>query len=347
MGNVSAVTTCLKAMEQSSSLGMFARDTLGCLGAKLAVSRSQDEAKEITFAELAESAFFYFSAPAIAKTTTNHFASKYKTGKFLTSEPVKNLKHTSKERMKNVKLAKFGQIALTFALILPAIYAIAPMRNILTYSRNGKDEFVSVVGLKENDEKAKKEDADKKAKSLIKKTAGITITGLAATGLFMNAIKNKNIYKKAEPFIDKAVKHLDFTKERDLTLAHYGALIYPVSIASYFAASRDKYEKQENARRFSVTVPLMFFGEKLIEMPIHKTFDKIFNTKVLEKGKIKTYEEIMKLPEKMRKQYLKSKNLSYGLTFATNTMFIAAGVGILNRISTKKNYERDKKGQNG
>ena len=56
------------------------------------------------------------------------------------------------------------------------------------------------------------------------------------------------------------LKHLDFTKDCDLRLAHYGALIYPASIAGYFYASRDKYERLENARRFSITVPLMLIA---------------------------------------------------------------------------------------
>ena len=49
----------------------------------------------------------------------------------------------------------------------------------------------------------------------------------------------------------------------------------------------------------------------------------------------------MKLPEEVRKTYLKSKNLSYGLTFFTNTIFIASSIGILNRIATKKKYNDD------
>ena len=82
------------------------------------------------------------------------------------------------------------------------------------------------------------------------------------------------------------------------TSEFFSDFIYPVSIASYFYASRDKYERKENARRFSVTVPLLFFGEKLIEKPIYKGFDKLFNTKVIENGIIKSYNEILKLPNK-------------------------------------------------
>ena len=87
----------------------------------------------------------------------------------------------------------------------------------------------------------------------------------------------------------------------------------------------------------------MFFGEKLIEKPIHKGFDKLFNTNVLENEKIKTYEEIMKFPDKLQKNMLKSKNFAYASTFLINTMAIAAGIGILNRLKTKKQYEKDNK----
>lgn len=341
MTSISPVTNILKTLETSSSVGMFAKDTLGCLGAKTAVSRSNDERREIAFAELSESALFYFSAPAIAKMSSDYFAEKYNIGKNLLKEPVDSLKNVPKDKLKKVKSAKLGQIGTVFALMLPIIYAIAPMRNIMTYSKKGKDEFVSVVELKENKTTAQEEEAQKKAKKLIKNTAAVCAAGLAATGLMLKGLKNEKIYKKAEPVINKVLKTLDFTKTRDLTTAHYGALIYPVSIASYFAASRDKYEKKENAVRFSFTVPLLFFGEKLIEKPIHKAFDKKFGTKVMEEGKIKTYNEIMQLPEKIRNQYLKSKNGAYALTFLTNTMFIAAGVGILNRISTKKRYEKE------
>ena len=150
-------------------------------------------------------------------------------------------------------------------------------------------------------------------------------------------------YKKLEPFIDKTVKHFDFTKKGDLELKHYGALIYPVSIASYFYASRDKYEVQENARRFSVTVPLMFFGEKLIQNPIHKWADKKFGTNIFNDGKIKSYEEIKQMPEKIRKQAIKAKNIAYGAKFFINTMAIAAGVALLNRYETHKRYTNEHK----
>lgn len=135
---------------------------------------------------------------------------------------------------------------------------------------------------------------------------------------------------------------MDFTKDCDLRLAHYGALIYPASIAGYFYASRDKYERMENARRFSITVPLMFFGEKLIQNPIYKKFDKIYKTDVFNGGNIRTYKEISKLPENMQKQMLKSKNAAYSLTFTINTMAIAAAVALLNRAATRREFNRDK-----
>ena len=322
---------------------MFARDTGGCLLSKLAVSRSTDEAKEISIAELSESALFYFSAPALAKATSKIFAQKYNIDKELITTPMKEIKDVGVEKLKDIKLAKFGQIASTFAVILPLVFAIAPIRNLFTYANKGKDEFVSVVGLKKDKTEAKKDEAKQKAAKLIKKLASISAISLGVLSLILTAAKNDKIYDFIKPYISKIVKNFDFTKTNDLKLSHYGAFIYPVSIASYYYASRDKYEVQENTRRFATTVPLMFFGEKLIEKPIHKGFDKLFNTKVLENGVIKSYDEILKLPSKLQKQYLKSKNFSYGLTFLTNTMVIAAAVGLLNRIATKKRYERENK----
>ncbi len=339
MNGITIGTKILKGMETSSSIGMFVRDTGGCLIPKLAISRSREEAKEITFAETAESALFYFSAPAAAKLTNEFFKNKYKTSSRLMSMPIKEIPSVSKEQLKNIKLAKFGKIASVFSVILPLVFAIAPVRNFMTSSQSGKEEFTEVVGLK--DKKEQEKDGKNKAKSLIKKLMLTAMGGLALTAGILTAAKNDNIYKKLEPAITAIVKHFDFTKTNDLRLAHYGAFIYPVSIASYFYASRDKYERKENARRFSVTVPLLFFGEKLIEKPIYKGFDKLFNTKIIENGITKSYDDILKLPSKLQKQYLKSKNFSYGLTFLINTMAIGAAVALLNRIATKKQFERD------
>lgn len=341
MSNLSLPTRILKGLNTSSSIGMFARDTGGCLISKLAVARSKDEAKEISFAELAESVLFYFSAPALAKTTSGMFSKLYNLDKDVISTPMDEIKNIGAEKLKDIKLAKFGQIAATFGIILPLVYGIAPLRNLMTYGSKGKDEFVSVVGLKKDETQAQKEEAQKKASGLIKALLSISAVSLGAIGAILAAAKNQKVYDKVKPFISKVVNNFDFTSTGDLKLSHYAALIYPVSIASYFAASRDKYEKKENARRFSITVPLMFFGEKLIEKPIHERFDKLFNTKVIENGVIKSYDEILKLPEKMQKNYLKTKNLSYGLTFLTNTIAIAAAVGILNRIATKNQYMRE------
>ena len=363
MNNLSLPTKILKGLNTSSSIGMFARDTGGCLLSKLAVSRSKDEAKEIGFAELSESALFYFSAPFVAKATSGIFSKQYKLQKDIITTPINEIKDVGANKLKDIKLAKFGQIMTTFALILPFVFAIAPVRNILTYANSGKEKFTNVVGLKKENKKVnqipeifkdfyaldqkqedknlKKQEAEQKVKKLIAKLATISIVSLGAITSILTAAKNDKIYDIIKPIISKTVKTFDFTKTGDLKLAHYGAFIYPVSIASYFYASRDKYERHENARRFSITVPLLFFGEKLIENPIHKCFDKLFNTKIIENNVIKSYDEILKLPQSMQKQYLKAKNCSYGLTFLINTMAIGAAVGILNRIATKKRYDKE------
>ena len=346
MCSVSIATNLLKTLETSSSAGMFARDTGGCLISRLSLSRSKDESREISFAELSESAIFYFSAPAAAKLSSAAFAAQNKITKSQLSTPFSELKNIkSPNTLKSIKLGKFGQIASTFSLILPLVFGIAPLRNAMTLSESGKQEFTTVVGLENKNEQKQRQQARKKALKLLKTLGFSAIAGLGATAAILGAAKNKNLYKKMEPALDKVLKHLDFTKNCDLELAHYGFLIYPVSIASYFYASRDKYEKLENARRFSITVPLLFFGERLIQNPIHKKFDKIFKTNVFENGKIKSYKEILSLPQKQQKNMLKSKNWAYGLTFATNTMAIAAAVALLNRIATKQKFLRDNSGK--
>lgn len=356
MSNLSLPTKILKGINTSSSIGMFARDTGGCLLAKLAVSRSKDEAKEIGFAELSESALFYFSAPFVAKATSGIFSSQYKLKKGTINTPINEIKDMGADKLKDIKLAKFGQIMTTFAVILPIVFAIAPVRNILTYANSGKENFTSVVGLKKENEKVhhppeifktfyieeqKRKKAEQKVKKLITKLGTISLVSIGAITSILAAAKNDKVYDFIKPIISKTVKSFDFTKTGDLKLAHYGAFIYPISIASYFYASRDKYERQENARRFSITVPLLFFGEKVIENPIHKCFDKLFNTKIIENNVIKSYDEILKLSQPMQKQYLKAKNWSYGLTFLINTMAIGVAVGILNRIATKKRYNKE------
>lgn len=343
MCSLSVTTNILKSLETSSSIGMFARDTGGCLISRLGLSRSRDESREISFAEISESAVFYFSAPAAAKSASKFFAKQNKITKDQLSTPFKELKNIKNpELIKAIKIGKFSQIASVFSLILPIVFGIAPIRNILTYSETGKQKFVSVVNLEKEQKVKHRDEAKQKALKMIKNLSLFTIGGLTATLAATKLLRNGKIYKVVEAPLDKFLKHMDFTKNGDLELAHYGTLIYPVSIAGYFYASRDKYEKLENARRFSITVPLLFFGEKLIQKPIYKKFDKIFKTNVMEKGDIKSYKEILKLPKDQQKIMLKSKNWAYGLTFAINTMAIAAAVALLNRLETKRKFEKDK-----
>ena len=259
MNGISIGTKILKGMETSSSVGMFVKDTGGCLIPKIAISRSREEAKEITFAETAESALFYFSAPAAVKLTNEFFQNKYNTVSRLITMPIEEIKAVSKERLKNIKLAKFGKIASVFSVILPLVFAIAPVRNYMTSSQSGKEEFTEVVGLKDTKEQEK--NGKNKAQSLIKKLILTALGGLALTAGILTAAKNDNIYKKLEPAITAVVKHFDFTKTNDLKLAHYGAFIYPVSIASYFYASRDKYEKKKTQGDF----PLQFLYFSLVK----------------------------------------------------------------------------------
>ncbi len=348
MCSLSITTNILKSLETSSSIGMFARDTGGCLIARLGLSRSKDESREISFAEISESAVFYFSAPAAAKTAAKIFAKHNNITKEQLSTPFKELKNIQNpELLKAVKIGKFGQIASTFSLILPIVFGIAPIRNLLTYSETGKEKFVSVVNLEKKQNTKHRNEAKEKVLKMVKALSLTAIAGLASVLTVTKLLKNGKIYKTVEPALNSFIKHLDFTKSGDLELAHYGALIYPVSIASYFYASRDKYEKMENARRFSITVPLLFFGEKLIQNPIYKKFDKIFKTNVMENGNIKSYKEILKLPKEQQKAMLRTKNMAYGLTFTINTMAIAAAVALLNRLETKRKFEKDKHNNQG
>lgn len=344
MCSLSVATNVLKNLETSSSIGMFTRDTGGCLISRLGLSRTKDESKEIGFAELTESAIFYFSAPALAKASSYLFAKHNGITKQQLATPFKELKNIKDAKtLKAVKLGKFGQIASTFSIILPLVFGIAPLRNLMTLAGSGKKEFTAVVGLENKNHDKNKAEAKQKAVKLLKVLGSTAVGCLGVTAGIMALAKNKNVYKKLEPVLDKTLKHLDFTKNCDLELAHYGALIYPVSIASYFYASRDKYEKMENARRFSVTVPLLFFGEKMIQNPIYKAFDKKFKTNVMDfNGNIKSYKEILNLSKTQQKQMLKSKNWAYGTTFFINTLAIAAAVALLNRLETKRHFEKDK-----
>ena len=330
----SIVTNTLMALNTSSSLGMFARDTGGCLLSRLSLSRSKDESREISIAEISESAIFYFSAPALARLSADRFSKAYKTD---VNAPFSNVYALSK----NAKLAKLGRIGAVFGTILPAVFLIAPIRNYVTQAKTGKDKFTQVVELdKTQDEK--NENPKEKCFNLIKKLTAISGGSLIALFAFLKACNSEKIYKMAEPFIEKAVKHFDFTKTGDLELMHYAALIYPVSIASYFYSCRDKYEVNENLRRFSITVPLMLFGEKLIQNPIHRAFDKKNGTKVIDNmNNIMSYDEILKMPKDMQNKYLKTKNWAYGLTFLINTMCIAGAVALLNRIKTKQDFDKE------
>ncbi len=335
------VTNVLKTMETSSSVGMFARDTGGCLIARLGVARSFDEAREITFAEVSESAAFYFAAPLLAKGTAGAFSKAFGVNKDTFSKSLEELKNTDIKTLQKIKRGKFAQIFAVFGLMLPAVFGIAPLRNLLTYSETGKEKFTNVVELEKTEKKKHRKEAGKKASALMKTLSAISVLSVASGIGLAAAGKNAGIYKKLEPVYNTVSKHLGFTKSGDLTLAHYGALIYPASIAGYFYGSRDKYETLENARRFAITVPLLFWGEKLIQNTIYKAFDKKFGTKVRENGEIKSYKEILKLPEKERLRFLKAKNLSYGITFFTNTMLIAMAVALLNRLETKRKFDKD------
>lgn len=344
MSSIPIAAKILKPLETSSSIGMFARDTGGCLIARLGLARTKEEAKEITFAEVSESAVFYFSAPALAKGTSKLFSNFYKLNKDEFNSSLKDLKNVAPETLKKIKLGKFAQIASTFSIILPFVFGIAPIRNLLTLANSGKNKFSTLVGLEEKKDSKKKDEAKDKAKGLIKKLASISTASVLVVAGILGLSKNDKFYKKIEPLLDKFIKKLEFTKTGDLELAHYAALIYPVSIASYFSACRDKYEVMENARRFSITVPLLFVGEKLIQNPIYKGFDKLFKTQVMDsKGAIKSYNEILKMPQDIQKKFLKTKNCAYGSTFLINTIAIAGAVALLNRLETKRKFSHDNK----
>ena len=346
MNKLPLISNVLFKVENSSSLGMFARDTGGCLVSRIALSRSKDESREISFAEISESLIFYFSAPAIAKIVCTSLAKIYGISKDTLSSSINDVANNDAMKLKKIKLGKFGQIAATFGIILPLIYGIAPVRNLITQSKTGKSKFMSVIELNQEKDGQTKQNASQKAKKLIRNLLMISAASLGLTTGILLLSKRSSFYNRIEPAINKIIKYFDFTSNCDLENAHYGFLIYPASIAGYFSACRDKYEVKENIRRFSITVPLLFFGEKLIRKPIYRTLDKLFKTNVVVediKGSFKTLDQnqIMKLPKHLQKQLLKTKNAAYLITFLINAMTIAAAISLVNRISTKKAYEKN------
>jgi hypothetical protein len=353
MNKLSLATSIFKTMETDASMALFMRDTGGCLVPKLAVSRSVDEAREITFAELAESAIFYFSIAPIAILNSKIFSKVFKNSSKEIAQNIKTLDKQAIDKVRNIKLAKVGRIGASFSILLPLIYAIAPIRNLITLKKTGKEEFIKVVNLKKSNNKPKskglnrseKIKAEEKARQnsikLLKKLGAITITGLTVTAGFISLAKNPTIFKKAEPFINGLIKKLDFNGN-NATLKQFGYLIMPVSVGSYLAASRDKYEVLENIQRFAITIPMMFFGQDAIEKRIYKFFDKKFGSNLTTGNSIKTYKEIFAETTNQTKN-LKSKNWSIALAFLINTSLMAAAVGLLNRVATKKRYIRSQK----
>ncbi|MBR1617383.1 hypothetical protein IJ670_04460 [bacterium] len=97
------VNAILPKLESDSAIGMFVKDTGGCLLSRLALSRTKDETREISIAELTESALFYFSAPLIAKMGGKIFPELFK--KF------------NMDSLKQKSLATFSQIISTFGLL--------------------------------------------------------------------------------------------------------------------------------------------------------------------------------------------------------------------------------------
>ena len=315
MNTISAVSTLLKPLETNSSLGLFLKDTCGCAISRLALARSKDEKKEIILSETSESATFYFAAPLLSKVFKEGFS----------------------KIEKNPELIKSAQILSTFSFVLPLIYSIPKIRNYITEKSTGKKDFIAVIGLKNEN----KHQENKNDDNIFKKTIKTMLSLFSMSSLLLLSCKNKKIYNKFEPLIRKFNKLLEFNKNSDLKLAHYAGLIYPISISGYLNSARDKYEKQENIRRFSVSVPLLLAGDKIIEKPIYKYFDKKFSTSNLKDNKILSYDEILKLPDNIKKQALKSKNFAFGLNFLISTIFVGLGVSLLNRIQTKKSYNKD------
>lgn len=343
---IAPIVNILNTMEKSDSLSMFALDTGGCLGSKLAVSRTGNERREISFAEVAESLIFYFSGPLIAG-RLGKFISKNLKNKDLFNksliEAEKTLEKNSDE-LKKIKLGKFSQIGTTFALVLPTVFAIAPMRNLLTLSETGKKEFTSVVGLKKESENKNRKEAKDKAVKFAKNIGLVTLASLGAVGAMALSCKNKNFYKKVEPYLTGFIKKFEFNDKFDFDNIHYAAFIYPVSIASYFYACRDKYETRENAVRFSITVPIMFLFDKLIEKPIHKMSNFLFNSNVFNKNNIMKFEDILNnssITEKAQTKLLNAKAFGYATTFTVKTLVLGAAVALLNRYWSKKQYERE------
>lgn len=332
-------------LETNVSAGMFLRDTGGCLLSRLAVSRSKDETREISFAELAESLIFYFSITPVAALASKLIGKTLKADKKYLARNIHELSKLNKNILDKVKLAKIGKIGLTFSLLLPAIYAIAPLRNILTESINGKNKFTSVVGLDQHHQHRRslenKEQAHQKARQFIKKMLGYAAAGATLTAIFMAAHSIPALRNKIQPVTDGIIKHFDFKGKAGLTLKQLGFLIMPVSVKSYFDASRDKYEVFENIRRFSITIPMMFFGQDFIEKRIYKLFDKIYKSNLAQSSGITTYKDILKFPVKEQAASLKAKNWSITLAFMINTLGLALAVALLNRYSTKKNYQRE------
>jgi len=311
-GAAKAADLFIKSQENLSST-RFIQDTITNWAPKALFSRGKADFADMSFLEFAESAIFYFASPFLGEKLFRNKVFKNFVPKNLREKVNEQLPKTVEQITKNTALteevkkrtiASKAGIVLACTAIPVAEYTLSFAKNLFTLKTFHKSNFDNIANLDKNSGEGEnleqQQRVEKHAKQQFKKSALISIAGIAAGSLLaLNGHKSdklqniskailepgkaisSTIAKKAPEKVKSAISKvsLDFANEGGKLALSKGqlGLTAIVGLFGYSKAAEDrgKRDVQEVWTRVPLVVFYTIFGSELVE----KGFGKILQKK--------------------------------------------------------------------
>lgn len=359
----------IKEMPKGLSHAKFFQETGLIWLPKMLVSRSATERFEISFLEFVESAYNYYCSPYLGEKVFKQAAQALSPFKVAGQYLTKPLAEVPKHLVKHVVPLKAATILSSVLMAtIAGNYSLHFVKNLLTEKTFHQNKFSDVINLTAGkvENPAVDTEVSKKAKRRIKQCLGVGAGILAVSAFLARFGANTPMLKKP---LEQFVKAFDFKYQNGkfgISRNQLLFFLFPVNIAGYVDAARDRLERVEVALR---TIPVGLYvcgGADVLEDFIMKKFGKRYPGLVkagqvqtlaqLEKsvmqqakqqlqkqGKTFTQTQLRQAAQKLYAQQFMGKNLLYFTPLLFGMGVMGLGVGLFNRFFTQYRFEQERK----
>lgn len=262
-------------------------------------------------------------------------------------------RYNNEEKLKKDLLSVHQKVLITDFITTAAMWSAIPwIATEFTERRTKRTDFSAGFKLKDDKKIPSDELKKSKQKKLFWNIAFSVIPGLIFGHAVTKGLSTPlEILEKSKNPIDKILKRIaknphnfDYASGTNMSKTIYAAIWVLSSFPAKIISSRDANERRDRALRDVGLFTMFFGGDFLINNLAGRAADKIFGTKIMDKGKVRnfcTLDGIKDLPPELLKKTKTTGAALYWFSLLANTALIGFALPkVLNKF-LRHNIEKE------